>query len=156
MYDNDDYKVHINITKLEDLNKDEEYKIELEWWIEFSKEFAFENILPEYKLYTTHSIGTIKWNPTLENWQLIDVAMINCHAASICKIYDFGEVIDLEEQNIPVTKSSIRIVEGVGKGIQKILDKYIDKPKVKDLNIIRCSEIGEGYDEEGTIYFWNS
>ena len=42
MYDNDDYKVHINITKLEDLNKDEEYKIELEWWIEFSKEFAFE------------------------------------------------------------------------------------------------------------------
>ena len=134
----------IEILKLEDLDTDTEYKIELEWLFEFSKELVQEYVLPEDKSYRTHVVGTIKWNNSMEQWQLIDIAIIDCHDASILKIYRFGQIVDLEEENIIVTKSSIRIIKEFGKDIQESLDEYKNEPKVKNLNSIAH----DSYDDE--------
>ena len=89
--------IKVNVMKTEELDKKKEYKIELEQLFAFSEETRVEYCLPEDKRCFTHCIGTLKWNVSQKHWQLIDITIIDCHAASINKVYGFGEVIDLED-----------------------------------------------------------
>jgi len=149
----EDYEIKTKITKLEKLNKAQECKIELEWLFEFSDELTCKECIPDGKLYTTHCIGTLKWNESLGYWQLIDITIIDCHSDSIGRIYDFGEIIDLEQDRIKVVKSSLRIVKEIGKEIQTCLDKYKNEPKAKDLNILGCYCIDDEYYNSEPMYF---
>jgi hypothetical protein len=72
---------------------------------------------------------------------------------NINKVYGYGEVIDLEEENIKVTASPIRVVEKVGKGFQKPLDEYKDKPKVKNLSVLGLDCIDDDFYQKESIYF---
>ena len=149
----DNEVVKINVVKIKELQKEKEHKIELEWLFEFSEETSLEHCLPEGKLYTTHAIGTVKWNSSLNHWQLVDIAIIDCHAASLDKIYALGEVIDLEEDNIKVTMSPLRVVKHVEKEVQAYLNEYKDKPKAKNLNGLGISCLDDEFAQMETMYF---
>jgi hypothetical protein len=138
-------------TALNELNKQQEHKIHLLWLFEFEQEIYEKYYLPEGKMYDAQVIASIKWSSALNQWQITNMTMIDCHADSIFKVYDIGEVIDVAEQNIMITKTYVYVVEHIEKPLLDDIEVYKSKPLRENLNILTCRNV----DDDHAAWFWD-
>ena len=129
--------------RLDTLDTKRTYKLLLPWTFELASEICERFHMPEGNRYLPEVMATVRWDTSADKWKIMDMCIVNCHAANIYMFYDIGEPIDMECHNIFVVKTLVDVVENISECLFGNMEAYKGKPKRRYANILHIPYIDD-------------